>query len=280
MNISINTRAASACERKQSYKSFSRIQLSMRERRVKGERDKGNLFVVAVIVLSFAVTLGLSFIFSGKGFLSLAGVFDKESTRSFYAVAVGGYGDMTLARNSAELIKSRGGAGYVRSETKDGIENIEIIFAVYKDKTPAEKVLETLGDHTAYIKEITVKESSYSWCEGDLKQAVKEAMTYFDLTFDKLFEVSNSLNDNTLSVGDAKTQIRVLYTHIEDIKSAFYQNTQKETKPQITEIKLALITALALLDGIEYGSVASTCSSIRYALVQVVFCYQSLMTTV
>ena len=252
----------------------------MRERRTRGERDKGNLFVVAVIVLSFVVTLGLSFIFSGKGFLSLAGVFDKEQSRNFYAVAVGGYGDMTLARSTAELIKSRGGAGYVRSETKDGAENIEIIFAVYKDKSQAEKVVGSLGDNSAYVKEIAVKESAYSWCEGDLKQAVKDAMTYFDLTFDKLFAVSNSLNDNTLSVSDTKTQIRVLYKHIEDIKSAFYQNTQKETKSQITEIKLALITALALLDGIEYGSVASTCSSIRYALVQLVFCYVALSATV
>ncbi len=253
----------------------------MRERRrYKGERDKGNLFVVAVIVLSFVVTLGLSFIFSGKGFLSLAGVFDKEQTRRFYAVAVGGYSDMTLARNTAELIRSRGGAGYVRSETKDGAENIEIIFAVYKDKSQAENVMGSLGDNTAYIKEITAKESAYSWCEGDTRQAVKEAMTYFDLTFDKLFAVSNSLNDNQANINDAKTQIRVLYKHIEDIKSVFYQNTQKETKPQITEIKLALITALALLDGIEYGGEASTCSSVRYALVQLVFCYQALCNTI
>lgn len=243
------------------------------------EQSKENLFVVGVIVLSFVVTLGLSFIFSGKGFLSLAGVFDKEKSQTFYAVTVGGYDDMTLARNTAELIKSRGGAGYVTKNSGDEKQNIEIIYAVYPDKTSAEKVLAALDDRSAYLKEIAVKESTYSWCEGDLKTAVKDAMAYFDLAFGTMYNAANSLNDNVADVDDTKIKIKVLYTQIEDIKSVFYQNTQKVDKPQITEIKLALITALALIDGIEYGSPTKTCASIRYQMVQLVLCYQSLCKT-
>jgi len=248
--------------------------------RARRETSRENLFVVGVIVLSFVVTLGLSFIFSGKGFLSLAGVFDREKTRTFYAVAVGGYDDMTLARNTAELIKSRGGAGYVTKNSGDEKQNIEIIYAVYPDKSSAEKVLAALDDRSAYTREIKAKEGAYSWCEGDQKTAVKNAMTYFDLAYQTMYDVSNSLNDNVTDVDGAKVKIRVLYKQIEDIKSVFYQNTQKVDKSQITEIKLALITALALVDGIEFGTPVSTCASIRHQLVQLVLCYCSLCNSI
>lgn len=241
------------------------------------ESSKENLFVVGVIVLCFVVTLGLSFIFSGKGFLSLAEVFGKENTRTFYAVAVGGYDDMTLARSTAELVKSRGGAGYVVRSNEDGKDNIEIVFAIYKDKTSAESVLNTIEDRSVYLKETTVKEPSYSWCEGDVKTAVLNAMEYFDIAFDVMYSTSNSLNDNLVTVEDAKTKIKVLHTQIEDIKSVFYQNMQGIDKSQITEIKLALITTLALLDNVEYGSTSKCASSIRYALVQLVYCYKALV---
>ncbi len=241
------------------------------------ESSKENLFVVGVIVLCFVVTLGLSFIFSGKGFLSLAEVFGKENTRTFYAVTVGGYDDMTLARSTAELVKSRGGAGYVVRSNEDGKDNIEIVFAIYKDKTSAENVLNTIEDRSAYLKEIVVNEPSYSWCEGDVKTAVLNAMQYFDTAFDVMYLTSNLLNDNAMTVEDAKTKIKVLYTQIEDIKSVFYQNTQDAQKSQITEIKLALITTLALLDNVEYSSTAKCASSIRYQLVQLVYCYKALV---
>ena len=244
------------------------------------EINKENLFVVGAIVLSFVVTLGLSFIFSGKGFLGLAGVFDKEQMRTIYAIAVGGYEDMTIARSSAELIRSRGGAGYVTKSDDESLNNIEIIYAVYSDKSAAEQVLGALDDRSAYVKEIATNVSTYSWCEGDVKAAVKEAMAYFNIAFDGMYTVSNSLNDNNMTVSDAKTKIRVLYEHIDDIKSVFYQKVQRQDKSQITEIKLALITALALLEGIEYGSQAETCASIRYNLVQLVLCYKALMQAV
>ena len=254
--------------------------MARRNDRRYGEDRRQNFFVVGVIILSFVVTLGLSFLFSGKGFLSLAGLFDKESTRTFYAVCVGGYDDMTLARGTAELIRSRGGAGYIIKNFDGQQDKIEIVFAVYKDKNSAEQVLGSLEDRSAYVKEIVVKEGSFAWCGDDLKSAVKDAMNYFDIAFDEMYSVSNSLNDNTISVGDAKTKIRVLYAQIEDIKSVFYQKAQGQDKQQITEIKLALITTLALLDGIEYGSQAKCASSIRYAIVQLVLCHQALMQTV
>ena len=246
-------------------------------KRRRGVQNNENIFVAVTIVLCFLVTFGLAFAFSGRGFLDLAGVFAKSEERTFYMLAIGGYDDMTFARNTAELVKDRGGAGYV---VTDGTNGIEIIIAVYEDRSSAEAVLNTIEDRSAYLKEVAVKKSDFDWCEGELKTAVKDAMTYFDLAFDSLYETSNSLNDNAISLEQAETQKKVLSARIEDLKSNFYSKTGGEGGEQVTEIKLALITTSALLDNIKFDSVSKACSSIRYQLVQLVYCYAALMKSI
>lgn len=59
----------------------------------------------------------------------------------FYAVATGGYSDITLARNNAELVKQRGGAGYVIAG--DSIELILLCIRVKTRQTPHCRHLET-----------------------------------------------------------------------------------------------------------------------------------------
>lgn len=90
---------------------------------------KENIIVVCTIVLCFMLTLALCLVLSGEGLLS---VFknDKSEKCTFYAVATGGYSDITLARNNAELVKQRGGAGYVIAG-----DSIELILPCIRVKT-------------------------------------------------------------------------------------------------------------------------------------------------
>ena len=236
---------------------------------------KENIIVVCTIVLCFMLTLTLCLVLSGEGFLSVFKSYKQEG-QTLYALAVGGYSDVSLARNNAELIKQRGGAGYVL--TSDGIE---IIYAVYKSEDEANNALSSLGDKSAYIKKIEIDKGDFKWCKDDLKDAEKAALGYFDLAYDKLFETSSMLNGGSMSVEDAKTQIKVLYGQIEDIKSVFYQKTANCDNEQITQTKLALITTLALLDNIDFSkSTALVTSSVRYQIVQLVLCRQALMRVV
>lgn len=236
---------------------------------------KENIIVVCTIVLCFMLTLTLCLVLSGEGFLSVFKSY-KQEVQTLYALAVGGYSDVSLARNNAELIKQRGGAGYVL--TSDGIE---IIYAVYKSEDEANNALSSLGDKSAYIKKIEIDKGDFKWCKDDLKDAEKAALEYFDLAYDKLFETSSMLNGGSMSVEDAKTRIKVLYGQIEDIKSVFYQKTANCDNEQITQTKLALITTLALLDNIDFSkSTALVTSSVRYQIVQLVLCRQSLMRNV
>ncbi len=232
---------------------------------------KENIIVVCTIVLCFMLTIGLCSVFSGDGII---GVFSagKDGGIEAYALAVGGYSDMTLARNAAELIKGRGGAGYVISG-----DSIEIIYAVYPDEESAKKVLVALDESSAYVKQIKINIPKYKWADGDVKTAVDAAMGYYKISFDSLYNTANALADGSMGVEDARTEIRVLTAQINDIKSAFYQSVSEIDNEDITQIKLALITALALLDNIKTtGSVPQFVSSLRYALVQLVYCRQAL----
>lgn len=233
--------------------------------------SKENIIVVCTIALCFMVTIGLCSVFSGDGII---GVFSasKSTETAVYALAVGGYTDMSLARTTADLIKSRGGAGYVT--TADN--NIEIIYAVYPSEDVAKKVLVNLDESSAYIKKLAINNPKYK-VDKETENAITTALGYYDIAFDVLYKTANSLADGSINADDAHTQIRVLSVQINDIKSAFYNNTVETDSEDVTEVKLALITALALLDNIKTtGSTAQFVSSIRYAHVQLVLCRQAL----
>lgn len=236
---------------------------------------KDNIIVVCTIVLCIMLTLALCVSFSEGGLLS---VFNKVESKSqtMWAIACNGYPDMTMARQSAEMIKSKGGAGYVLN-----LDGIEIIYAVYKSEDEANDVLAKLADKSLYVKRCDISKGSFKWCDGDLENTVQNALNYFDVAFDSMYECSNLLNDSTIGIEDAKTKIKVLRAQIKDIKSVFYQNTANRSEEQITQIKLALVTTLALLDNIDFSkNVALVTSSIRYQLVQLVLCRQSLMNCI
>lgn len=236
---------------------------------------KDNIIVVCTIVLCIMLTLALCVSFSEGGLLS---VFNKVESKSqtMWAIACKGYSDISMARQSAEMIKSRGGAGYVQSG-----EEIEIIYAVYKSEQDAKKVLAGLSDKSLYLKRYDISKGSFKWCKEDIKSAVGEALCYFDVFFDGLYDLSNKLNESKISVEEAKIEIKVLQAQIEDIKSAFYQKTANCNEEQITQIKLALVTTLALLDNVDFSkNDAYATASLRYQLVQGVLCRQALMNCI
>lgn len=236
---------------------------------------KDNIIVVCTIVLCIMLTLALCVSFSEGGLLS---VFNKVESKSqtMWAIACKGYSDISMARQSAEMIKSRGGAGYVQSG-----DEIEIIYAVYKSEEDAKKVLAGLSDKSLYLKRYDISEGSFKWCKEDIKSAVGEALCYFDVFFDGLYDLSNKLNESKISVEEAKIEIKVLQAQIEDIKSAFYKKNANCNEEQITQIKLGLVTSLALLDNVDFSkNDAYATASLRYQLVQGVLCRQALMNCI
>ncbi|MDE6302001.1 MAG: hypothetical protein K2M36_00225, partial [Clostridia bacterium] len=62
---------------------------------------KENAIVVCVIVLCFMVTIGLCAAYSGDGILGVFS-FAKSDGEIVYALTIGGYDDMTLARTTSD----------------------------------------------------------------------------------------------------------------------------------------------------------------------------------
>lgn len=256
-----------------------RIYFRVRRRYAKRASNAENIYVVGTIVLCFLVTIGFAFAFSGKSFLEIAGVLAKSEERSFFVIAVGGYEDMALARSTAEFSKNRGGAGYVLKEKNENKDDIFVLLSIYADKSSAEKVLAGLEDNSATLKEIAVKQSDFGWADKSVKDEVKKAVNHFDIAFETLFATSNSLENDEITLEGAKTQIKVLYEQIKDIKSIFYEKTRGFDNAKLTEVKLFLTTILALIDNIDFASKVKAVSTMRYQLIQMTYCFQALQNT-
>ncbi len=235
--------------------------------------DRQTIFCICSVALCIMATLGLSMLLSGGGILKAASLTGVKG-ENFYAICTGGYDDIALARNTAELINSRGGAGYVLKE--DGA--YEIFYAVYPSESEAKSVLEGLGESGAYIKPLPIVKSKLKWASGDIKKATVSALKYFDMAFDALYDCSNSLNAEDISLEDAKVKTGVLHAQIEDLKSAFYQIATDDGDKNIISVKVALITALALIDNIDFSNERKCAASIRYQIVQLVLSRQALMS--
>ena len=241
----------------------------MRKKRKHG--DNGVVIATVIITVLFVISAG--YLIGGDNVVTT--LLQKETEeRTFYFLSTNGFDDVTMARQNADLIRNRGGAGYV-----DLADNNKIILAVYPDEQSANTVRDKVGDNSLVVSSLAVVSINTSVAGKGLKDDVSTALTYFDTTFDALYNLSNALADNKITIDDVKTQITVLRSQIEDIKSVFYENTKDSTHASITEIKVALVTCLALIDGVEIGELAHTLSSLRRQTVQLVYCYNSLAST-
>lgn len=237
--------------------------------------SKDNAIVLCTVLLCIAFTFALCLVYSSGGLLA---VFSSSqiSQKSLWMIVSSEYSDITLARSSAEMVKNRGGAGYVKSG-----DDIKIIYAVYDDKDSAKDAYSRLASEGLYIEEIKINECDFKWCDKAYLQAVKSALSYFETTFEALEYCANSLADESMQIADAKTKIKVLSSQIEDIKSVFYDKVANYDCDEISQIKLALVTTLALLDNVEFdNSLALVISSLRYQNVQLTLCYQALMQSI
>lgn len=228
--------------------------------------------VVATVALCFMVTLGFCVFLGGDGFLAAFNYGADGAT--YYMVCSGAYEDIALARNSAELIKTRGGAGYVIMA-----ELNEVVLAVYPDEEAAQSVVGGGAITGAYIKEVPLGRIDVGWAEKEDRGAAEKALGYFDIVFGELYAIANGLYDESVTLTDAATRIAVLKSRVEDLRREFNSVSAGRDGAAYTELKLALVTAVALLDNIDIGaahSLTKTLSSVRYQTVQLVMCRQAL----
>lgn len=236
--------------------------------------DKGNILAVCAVALCIMLTLGSCITLSGQGFIGAA-LFESVDGESVFFVCAGGYTDVALASTTAELIRARGGAGYVLGE-----DEYELVYAAYPTEDAANGVAEGLGSEV-YVRELTIKKSKLKWADKDEKSATLAALEYYRIAFDALYDCANALNAGRMNIEDVKVKIGVLRAQIEDIKCAYWQNTGDNENDNITAVKVAILTAMALVDNLALdGSDVGAMSSMRYAGVQLALSRQALMRSI
>ena len=185
--------------------------------------DRQNALVVSAIALCFMLTLGLSYFLAGEGFLLAFN--QSEADEKCYLLCAGSYENAELARNAAELVRSRGGAGYVMTK-----ERAEVVLAAYKSREDAEKVVESgSAGGGAYILEVPVGEVSVSWAEESFRDAAKSALDYFDIVFDCLYETANGVAEGALTLLDARTRVAVCRVRVEEMREDFLSRAREES---------------------------------------------------
>lgn len=245
-------------------------------KRKKSKPDRQDALAVCAVALCFLITLSMCFILDGEGFLAVVGVGGAEE-ETYYLLCGGAYENIALARNYADLMRARGGAGYVLSDE----EGYEVVLAAYSSAEEAETALSAAGMQGAYLLELTILNPSRKWAESD-GGVVGAAMEYFPLTYGELTSLSRGLAEGTSTLSDVRTCLDVLRARLCEIKSDFYAATAESADGRYTEIKIALVTALALVDNVSFLSpvgaedAAYACASLRYQAVQLVMCRQAL----
>lgn len=243
-------------------------------KKVKRRKSGDNGLVIATVIVSLLFVVAVGYFIGGDNLVS--SVFNKASkeVQTFCFLTTDTFEDITIARQNADIIRNRGGAGYV-----DMREGNRIILAVYPDVQSAKSVQQKLGDNSIIVASIDIPAFKINMKDKTLNTACDNALEYFDIAFDELYNMSNSLADNNIAIEDVKVKLDVLRTQIGDIKSVFYEKTKDADDAEITEIKVAIVTCLALIDGVEIGDLARTLSSLRRQTVQLVFCHVALANT-
>ena len=248
------------------------ITIRMRTRVRKGERN-GDALVICAVALCFLITLSLCLLMDGSGFLAVSR--ESESAK-YYLLCGGAYEDISLARNYAELIRSRGGAGYVLQG-----ERCEVVLGVYASEEKANEALGASGMQGAYISEIAVATGT-DGVPRELKDEAVAALGYFPLVLDEFTSLADGVADARVSLADAKVRLGVLSAKLGELKEGFYSASEGVSSAAVTELKLALVTAAALVETVDFGSPSGTesaayaAASLRYQSVQLVLSRQAL----
>jgi hypothetical protein len=233
---------------------------------------------VAAVVVCFLLTISLCFLLGGGGFLAAMGLTAWRSGDEvkFYAIVAGGYSDLTLARSAASLMQSGGGAGYVLKS--DEGETYDLYLNVYETEDEAKGVADKLSSSGAYIKTLSGPALNLKWAGKDISPACEDALKYFDLTFSALKKTAGDFEDDLITFADAKNAVKVLASRLSDIKTAFYENVSGSSEDKVTDIKMALITAQALVDNVEISKEkAVMISSLRYQCIQLTLSHLNLL---
>ncbi|MDD4839267.1 MAG: hypothetical protein PHE93_01175 [Clostridia bacterium] len=234
----------------------------MKNKRTMRKMDRGNALAISAIVLCFMLTIGLSGFLNGGGFLSALSW--TQDGMTYYALSSGCYDDILLARQDAEIIRERGGAGFVLS--KDSVYHL--LLNIYYEKSEAESVLskQTSG---AYLVEIYIDEYDYDWCYEGERSAVEKAVGAFHSTYLSLYKIANDIDKGELNDEDAIDKLTIELGKLEVTKTNLSNSLASRTDERLN-LEAGLQTIITLVDALQNPMIGiPLASQIRYKSISI-----------
>jgi len=197
------------------------------------DKKRAALIILAMVLCVMLTILSCSFL-SGEGFSGLI-TWGREKDY-YYLLSSGRYSTVPLAREAAEIIRARGGAGYV---LRDG-DDYHLIVAAFPTREEAEAVLKK-QESGFYIIEIPYEKETYF--DLDEKETALKGLEFFDESFKKLNELTIAIEKGDIALSSIKPDILLMQG-----KAERYYRELKGDDERIAALGASLAIAAAQLD--------------------------------
>ena len=199
---------------------------------------------------------------------------------NLYALQAGVFDNEENAKELAQSLQEKGGAGYVRSG-----EEFRVYVSAYETEEEAENVsdrLESEQNLSCKIREISSEKLKLKITAPSA--AVESAKAAFSLAGQlesKLCELSLSLDKSEISATKALESIKALSEHISSVKSDFESNTSGADSPVYSAISAYLSGAASAVDKLLENETASELSpQIKYSYIDAAFLRADMVSSI
>ena len=245
------------------------------------KRKLSKIFTVAMSIIIICLTLTLADLFSSL--ITVGGFSFSENNISIpkytlYAVCLSKHESKVVAEEEAAECKKQGGAGYVYLGN-----NFFVIASLYENKSDAEKVKNQLTEfsNTSSIEEIIINPITISsTLSSDEHNCIENGLLIFKQTFQKLYDLSVSIDTAVINEINARLEINEIGSKINTIQNNFSILFKDNVTTQIIAIKQKISQlALKINELVNCSTQTPLTSHIKNAYCETIFLYQSLANT-
>lgn len=198
-----------------SYKTLTKFK--------RKNKKVGKIFILFVFACLFGSIIFISSVISNFLCIKNWGLFVNSvsiPTVNLYCIAVGEFENENLALTQSELIKEKGGAGYIYKNN----QTFTVLVSGYLDKKTCQDVIEK---NNLIVENLTCLEITISKTHIAHNRAKSEVSNLTDIcnialnTFKKLQEISNGFDSGELSSNQTYNQLFDLSYQIDAVISNF-----------------------------------------------------------
>lgn len=171
-------------------------------------------------------------------------VFFKHT--NIYAIEVASCADYATANVLSETLKKQGGAGYILS--KDNQHHV--LISAYSSRTDALKVVENLEESgvEASVYQLQLPELIINMSlTGDEQKIIKDAVNAFYNSYEKLYQLSVSLDSKSLSKAEILEQLSEHKQSVQVCMDEFSRNFVMSSNVEFVYLKIYLTNLITNL---------------------------------